>query len=300
MKKICFIGLSGSGKTCYLYAASHLLQDGIRTSVGSVTIVCADIGRSSELKEGFKEMDGTCPVWPKGTDKSHTKYFPYELYIGGSKKLEFEICDYRGGVFDETNDAAHDERLTLYEESNCIVVFIDAYTLLQAFRLKNEDEISKAFTRGDRLKITYSDAISELNHLKVVVNEARRNISPDTPILMVITKKDILLENELEDAIEKLKTHMNIFFSEETSNPVGITAISLGLNLGAGEETQDGQKKMLGQMLLSVSNNIHIPMLFPLFIDLDLSLNEKKLAKKLFNSNSIQLYIEGAPAVISY
>lgn len=300
MKKICLLGLSGSGKSCYLYAASHLLQVGIRTSVGTVSIVCSDTGRSSDLNNGIKDMDGICPVWPKGTDKIHTKYFPYELYVKGAKKLEFEVCDYRGGVFNETDDNAHDERLMLYEESNCVVVFIDAYTLLQAFRLKNEDEISKTFTRGDLLKRTYSDAISELNHLKVIANEARRNISQDTPILLVITKKDILLEDELKEATDKLKMHMDIFFSEETSNPVGITAISLGSNLGAGGETQDGQKKMLGQMHLSVSNNIHIPILFPLFIDMDLSLEEKELAKKIFNSNHIQLYVKGKPAVISF
>lgn len=300
MRKICFLGISGSGKSCYLYAASHLLQDGIRTSLGSVSIVCSNIGRSSDLSEGFKEMDGKYPVWPKGTDKSHTKCFPFELYVKGNRKLEFEIYDYRGGVFYETSDDAHDERQTLYGESNCIVVFIDAYTLLQAFRLKNEDGISKAFTRGDLPKRTYSDAISELNHLKVIVNEARKNISQDTPILLVITKKDILLDNELEDAIDKLKIHMDMFFSEGTSNPVGITAISLGSNLGAGEVTQDGQKKMLGQMHLSVSNNIHIPMLFPLFIDLDLSENEKELANKIFNRNSIQLYVKGKPALISF
>lgn len=298
MKNVCFLGLSGSGKTCYLYAAAHILGQGIHTSVGSVSIVCADIGRSTLLNNGFLSMDGKCPVWPKGTND--TTYFPFELYIGGTLKAELEICDYRGGVFTTASDDAFEERKALYEESSCVVVFIDAYTLLQAFKLKTENEIAKTFKRGDVKEITYSEAISELNHLKVIINDARRNIQSNVPILLTITKKDILSTDELNLAIEQLKLHMNILFSEETPNPVGITAVSLGTDLGSGELNQDGQKKILGQMLLSVSNNIHVPMLFPLFLDVNLSDAEKNLARKLFSSNAIQLYIKGKPAIISF
>lgn len=298
MKKICFLGLSGSGKTCYLYAASHLLGQGLHTSAGKLSIVCADTGRSTSLTVGFNEMNGKFPVWPKGTGE--TMYFPFELFIEGRRKIEFEICDYRGGVFSEATDKAHDQRQTLYEESDCIVLFIDSYTLMRAFSLKNKTDISNAFKRGDLQEKTYSDAISELNHLKVIINEARRNISQDTSILLVITKKDVFQNEELGDAIEKLKLHMDILFSEETLNPIGITAISLGTDLGSGELNQDGQKKILGQMHLSVSNNLHIPILFPLFIDINLSDNEKGMAKKIFNSNSIQIYFKGKPALISF
>ena len=193
MKKICFLGLSGSGKTCYLYAASHLLGQGLHTSAGKLSIVCADTGRSTSLTVGFNEMNGKFPVWPKGTGE--TMYFPFELFIEGRRKIEFEICDYRGGVFSEATDKAHDQRQTLYEESDCIVLFIDSYTLMRAFSLKNKTDISNAFKRGDLQEKTYSDAISELNHLKVIINEARRNISQDTSILLVITKKDVFFQN---------------------------------------------------------------------------------------------------------
>ena len=324
MKKICFLGLSGSGKTCYLYAASHLLGQGLHTSAGKLSIVCADTGRSTSLTVGFNEMNGKFPVWPKGTGE--TMYFPFELFIEGRRKIEFEICDYRGGVFSEATDKAHDQRQTLYEESDCIVLFIDSYTLMRAFSLKNKTDISNAFKRGDLQEKTYSDAISELNHLKVIINEARRNkplyheyineltekgakvvaIGGGTGLSMLLrgikkyTNNKKLFAEELEDAIEKLKLHMDILFSEETLNPIGITAISLGTDLGSGELNQDGQKKILGQMHLSVSNNLHIPILFPLFIDINLSDNEKGMAKKIFNSNSIQIYFKGKPALISF
>lgn len=298
MKKISFLGLSGSGKTCYLYAASHLLGQGIHTREGSISVVSADTGRSVILNNGFKEMDGECPVWPKGT--SNTMFFPFELYINGISRMNFEICDYRGGVLYDTKDESHDQRQSLYRESSCVVIFIDAYTLMRAFRLKNETDICMTFKRGDVPEFTYSEAMSELNHLKVVINEARRAIRQDIPILLTITKKDILLNDELYIAIEKLKSHMDILFSSETPNPIGITAVSLGSNLGSGELNQGGQKKILGQMHLSVVNNIHIPILFPLFLDIDMSLTEKCIAAKLFNSGAIQLYIKGKRAVISF
>ena len=93
---------------------------------------------------------------------------------------------------------------------------------------------------------------------------------------------------------------MSALFSETNPNPVGITAVSLGTNLGAGELNEDMKKKLTGCLHLDVSQNIHIPILFPLFNGLKLSSKEAQIARKIFNNNVLKMYIEGKPAVITF
>ena len=303
MIKICFLGLSGSGKTCYLYAASHVLTEGIHTSEGSVSILSTSVNRNIILNQGIEDMDNReQAVWPKGSDK--TRDFPYELYVNGKKKTQFEIYDYRGGALYDDSDNAQDEREELYEtfkESSCIVIFIDAYTLMKAFSLKNTEDEYIAYQKGDLESESITKAINKLNHLKLIVNEACQYIEQDVPILLTITKKDILTDDELCVAIEKLKTNMSHLFSTENPNLVGITAVSLGDNLGAGDFNKDMKKKLTGCLHLDLSQNIHIPILFPLFLGVELSsIEESRIAQKIFNSNVIQLYIKGKPAFITF
>lgn len=300
--KICFLGLSGSGKTCYLYAASHVLTEGIRTTEGSVSILCTSVNRNILLNKGIEDMDnGDQAVWPRGSDQ--TREFPYELCINGIARTRFEIYDYRGGALYDDSDKAQDEREELYEtfkESSCIVVFIDAYTLMKAFCLKNPEAESEAYRIGGHKAESNLKANNRLNHLKLIMSEARQYLQREVPILLTITKKDILSDDELNTAMEMLKTNMSALFSETNPNPVGITAVSLGTNLGAGELNEDMKKKLTGCLHLDVSQNIHIPILFPLFNGLKLSSKEAQIARKIFNNNVLKMYIEGKPAVITF
>lgn len=301
--KICFLGLSGAGKTCYLYAASHVLTEGIHTSDGSVAILSTSVSRNIFLNKGIEDLEnGIKSVWPLGS--SVTQDFPYDLYINGSKKIHFEIYDYRGGALYDETDRGQDEREELYEtfsSSRCIVVFIDAYTLMKAFSLKTEEDESFTYQRGGYEVETITKAMNKLNHLKLIINEAREKIEQDVPILLTITKKDILFETELSVAKERLKEHMSILFSEESTNPVAITAVSLGENLGVGEFNEDNcKRKLIGCLHLDVSQNLHIPILFPLFMGVKLSENDKNIAKRIFNNNVIQLYVKGKPAYIAF
>lgn len=300
--KICFLGLSGSGKTCYLYAASSVLTEGVRTAEGSVSILCTSVNENILLNKGIEDMDnGDEAVWPRGSDQ--TIEFPYDLYINGINRTKFEIYDYRGGALYDDSDIAQTEREKLYEtfrESSCIVVFIDAYNLMKVFSLKNHEDESDAYRKADLKAESILKAKNRLSHLKLIINEARQYLHHEVPILLTITKKDILSEDELNTAMEGLKTYMTTLFSEENPNPVGITAVSLGTNLGAGEFNENKKKKLTGCLHLDVSQNIHIPILFPLFNGLELSPKEAQIAKKIFNNNVLKMYIKGKPAVITF
>lgn len=295
MIKICFLGLTGSGKTCYLYAASHVLSEGIQTDFGNVSILSTSVNRNIELNRGIEAMaSGEDATWPKGSDR--TNVFPYDLYIGGHRRADFEIYDYRGGSLDDDTDNGQDERDELYEtfeNSECVVVFIDALTLMKAFSLKNEAEQTLEYRKAGRIEESVLKAKNKLNHLKLIITEACQHVRQDVPILLTITKKDILSNDELNAGIENLKYFMGILFSVDSNVTVGITAVSLGRDL-ASEEVNLGSRRLTGYLHLDVSRNIHIPILFPLFVGMEnLEPNEKRIAQRIFNSNVIQLYRGG-------
>ena len=86
---ICLLGLSGSGKTCYLYTMSHLLAKGI--SINGHTISATSMHRQQQLRlnRGIEQM--ASGKWPDGSTDTIT--YPFELKIDGSSKGNFTIYD---------------------------------------------------------------------------------------------------------------------------------------------------------------------------------------------------------------
>ena len=78
---------------------------------------------------------------------------------------------------------------------------------------------------------------------------------------------------------------------------IGITAVSLGENLGAGEADEEQRKRLTGHLMLDVSQNLHIPILFALFLGINTSDNEKKIAMRIFNNDVVKLFIGGERAI---
>ena len=86
---ICLLGLSGSGKTCYLYTMSHLLAKGI--SINGHTISATSMHRQQQLRlnRGIEQM--ARGNWPDGSTDTIT--YPFELTFDGSSKGNFTIYD---------------------------------------------------------------------------------------------------------------------------------------------------------------------------------------------------------------
>lgn len=298
MIKICLLGLSRSGKTCYLYAASNVLSEGIHTDYGTVSIMSTNEEQNIHLNKGIEDM--VRGVWPKGSDQ--TMVFPFDFMINGQEKGSFQIYDYRGGALDDTRKNAREEREELYEtfkDTSCIVFLIDAYTLNDAFNLKSPEEDLMIHEKGATEKMTSTAARNRIKHLELIVRKCRNVTNCDVPVLMTITKKDILSKEELRKGIEGVKAILPTIFSPENNMTVGITAVSLGQNLGAGEPDEEQNKKLTGRLMLDVSQNLHIPILFALFMGIDISVKEKRIAQRVLNSDAIQLFVGGERALFT-
>lgn len=294
--KICFLGLSRSGKTCYLYAASNVLSEGIITDCGTVSIMSTNEQQNIRLNEGIEDMESG--VWPKGSDQ--TMVFPFDFMINGQFKSSFLIYDYRGGALYDKKDKAQDEREELYEtfkDSSCIVFLIDAYTLIDAFDLKDKEDDFAIHKKGSTEKMTSTAARNRIKHLELIVRKCREVSDKNVPILLTITKKDILSQSELDEGIKRLQAILPTIFSPENNVTIGITTVSLGQNLGAGEPNEEQKKRLTGRLKLDVSQNLHIPILFALFMSMETSEKEKKIAQRIFKDDVIQLYVGGKRAV---
>lgn len=292
-KKICFLGLSGSGKTCYKYAVCDALSSGMPIGNHVISITCTSLQQQIKLNEGI-ELIMANKVWPDGSNA--TDIYPFELRLDSKTIGEFELFDYAGGLLYITSDQIQDKFKKLLEgvfkESSCIVYFIDGVTLLHS--LPNESLSQKhinSITLHQQTK-----ARNRIKYIEPLLLEVCKN--RNLPILLTITKRDVFSPDELEKALHFLHNLLPSLFSRNNDKVIGVTTITLGDNL------QNIDKKISGNINISPKGNIHIPLLFALFQTVDFfnvdspDLSEvKEIAKKIFSPDKIKFYIGGELAL---
>ena len=287
---ITLLGLSGSGKTCYLYTAAHILARGISENAHTISATSCNREITTILHRGIEDM--VRGKWPEGSNK--TLAYPFALKIDGKPILQFTIYDYRGNALDhfgEDDKKQTKELFETFEESSCIVFLIDGNTLRDALD-------SECLRPEHRRKVLPSEQLSAINkicYIESLLKDCNEQMERNVPILLVITKRDIFFEEELHASKKLLKELLPTIFSSKNDMIVGITAVTLG------EIKEDGQLK---ELWLNTDGNIHLPILFALFQDIEnLGQNSdideaKSLIVRLFPSNRIDLYRGGKEAFI--
>ena len=283
---ICLLGLSGSGKTCYLYVMSYLLTKGI--PINGHRISATSMNRQQQLKlyHGIEQM--AAGIWPDGSVDTIT--YPFELKIDGQSVGDFKVYDYRGGALDGMSDCDVDDSEELFDtftHSGCIIFLVDGDTLLEALDQQNLELNHRNITFQSQLK-----ARNRINYIESLMNECSRRLNREVPSLLVITKKDILSDKELAAGHKLLKELLPTLFSGHNDMVVGITAVTLGENLH-----NDHGRLTGGTLCLNTDGNVHIPVLFALFQDLDECPIDIDNAE-LFPSDRISFYKGGQEALI--
>lgn len=241
--KISFYGLSGSGKSCFIFAMSQALSQGIQFSDGELmTVITPDPRQMLKLYKAYEKMVNG--YWPQGTDISVTYNFNVRKAL--ELMMSVDITDFRGGLLDSIEEDDEEEQKKLFDSYN------ESSTLLFFF---GADKV-KAAMNGDmlaRFNFQHFNALYE-NYLTVSSN------GKDTPVMVVLSKADMLTDNEKTQAFEFIKNQMRQLFGKGTNRTVGLTAVSLGKNL-----TNDGGE-LEGELdIRATSGNLSIPILFSLF-----------------------------------
>ena len=129
--KISLLGLTGSGKTCYLYAAAQVLARGVSVNGHKISATPSNRQQAVRLHRGIEQM--ARGKWPEGS--MNTLTYPFELKIDGKSVFPFTIYDYRGSMLDGLSDDDQDDTEEIFEtfrESSCIVILVDGDTIMDA------------------------------------------------------------------------------------------------------------------------------------------------------------------------
>ena len=278
MKKICFLGLSHSGKTCYLYSVCHLLSRGVSVNNHMLSVNSTRHLQTLQLQRGIEMMaEGE---WPQGSTATLTYVFDFK--IDGRSVENFTIYDYRGGILTGTTDSEmndFNDLLDTFNQSDCIVIFVDGETLLQSLDSRDLSPIHQNnVSQLSRLK-----AHNKINYIESLLYECKGRMSTDVPVLLAITKSDLFSEDELISATELLKRLLPSVFATDNDRIVGISAVSLGKNL------QDIDGRLTGYLYLNTEGNIHIPLLFALLQNAE----NDALTGNLFTPDKIRFFLNG-------
>lgn len=241
--KISFYGLSGAGKSCFIFAMSQALSQGILFSDGELmTVITPDPRQMLKLYKAYEKMvNGS---WPQGTDTSVTYNFNVRKAL--ELMMSVDITDFRGGLLDSIEEDDEEEQKKLFDSYN------ESSTLLFFF---GADKVKSAML-GDmsaRFNFQHFNALYE-SYL------TRSTNGKDTPVMVVLSKADMLTDDEKEQAFKFIKDQMRQLFGKGTNRTVGLTAVSLGKNL-----TNEGGE-LEGELdIRATAGNLSIPILFSLF-----------------------------------
>lgn len=251
--KISIYGLSGSGKSCYIYAMTKAMNKGIKFDNGKVmTMVNSDLKQVNLLNQRFNMMVNG--MWPPGT--TETTVFSYNNRIAFKFITDISILDYRGGIFTNIEEDMNevDDLYKSFKDSGSLAFFIGVDKVMRA--LKGDVE---AFNDLDLMNNLYA------RYLDLYPNDT-------TPIIFVLTKADLASPEELETCKNFIRDNYAAFFGAGTGLTVGLTAVTLGRNLGCGADNE-----LIGELRVGPSEgNIQIPILFTIF-----GIYSKRIAEEL-------------------
>lgn len=241
MEKVTLYGLGGAGKSCYIYAMAQALSQGIKFSDRRILTVRCAFPQINKLNEAYKKMRNG--EWPVGTGERVE--YNFNCRLATEKIMEFSIEDYRGGLLntcDKDDEEEQEKLIKSFAGSSVLLFFIGADTIKQALNGDFEQQANlnvMGTLHDDYLKRT---------------NDSR------TPIMIVISKSDMLSESEKIEAKKLVLTAFQYMFGAETNLTAAITMVTLGKGL------KNNGGEMEGTLIIGpTAGNLHIPILYSLF-----------------------------------
>lgn len=230
MEKITMLGVSNSGKTCFIYA----MYDFMQKVQNGFTFITNDPDVDMDLNEGWEEIafDG---VWPNGTQQ--TSFYDFTVLFKSRPIMEFSWCDYRGGAITERSTQMDvDELHKRIFDSECLIVCIGADSI-------------KGILSGDNRK---GRELVRLNNLisRFAATKQRR-----IPIIFTLTKADLYTAQDQKQLLSVIKEYFSALYEPGAGWIFAVVPVTLGKF----EESSNGDNSIRGVV---APKNIHIPVMF--------------------------------------
>lgn len=270
---ICFLGLSGSGKTTYLYSMSNLLKLGVSIQANSIVMNSSSLQQGNFLNNGFlKLLDMS---WPPGSNQ--TNEYTFNFSIDGEEIDTLTMYDFPGGMLKTGSSSDLDKLFEKFEASESIIILVDGVT------------IKNLSSENNSLKV---NAVNDINYIELLIKNYYRKMRYIPPILLTITKRDIFTPKELSEGKNLLKKYLPTLFGTNSNIVVGITTVTLGKNL------KNTQGILSGTLFINDKGDIHIPILFAILMGINLIIDNKFDFLKRLLSQKVELYKNGKEAHI--
>lgn len=248
------LGLSGSGKTCFLLGMYYEMSAGIN----GYTLTTENDEDDVELRQKWKKLktEQGKSRFPTGTDRNGD--YQFDLEYAHQQIKSFHWMDYKGEIIESKsteNPEAYEELSERIANSDCLCLFVDGKLLCE----KTKTEMINNVTECARNIIhCFSDYKKIHDSLP--------------PIAIIVTKfdlcKDYITENDLPGVMKK--SFSSLFTPDGgTQNEITIIPVSLGKDIT--DEEYCGSLAPL---------NMHKPLFWglykPLKKDMEVFLKEQK------------------------
>lgn len=215
------IGLSGSGKTCYVLGMYYQMITGYKGF--SLKANGENVSRLEQWMDNLDECSG-CEKFPSGTSLTEVTDYEFKLKYALKDIMTFNWIDYGGGSLKARTDngQAYASLMQSIQQSTALYIFLDG-----AWFCKDDKETRiKEVKRKARV----------LNDYLLTFSDYHQDSVP--PIVFVITKSDICSEYLDEDDFYDIMTEC--FGSVMTKGcRVYMTMVSLGRNISDDDYSGD-------------------------------------------------------------
>lgn len=247
MDKITMIGVSGAGKTCFIYAMYNFMS---MTNNG-FAFTAADMDKDQDLQDGWRAIVDD-HKWPHPT--AGTTDYDFFVQYNTYPILQFSWCDYRGGATnDRSTEQDKKELIQRIYDSSCLIISIGADTI-------------KEIIGGNQSK---TRELSILNG--IIRNYELSHTERKIPVIIALTKADLYTKEERGKLIGLIQQYFHNLFLPKSGWLTAIVPITLGLfptGNATGEITGTIEPK-----------NIHVPVMF--FVSVVLCKKVKTIKKNL-------------------
>ncbi len=231
--QITILGMSGSGKTCYLMGLYYKMGAGLRGYT-----ITTDEDTDVELRDRYAKL---CDVtlekekrFPAGTD--NISQYEFNLQYGYNTVMSFDWVDYPGGLLDRKNSGNLEEYeavKTAINNSSSLFICVDGSLLVG-------DDIDEKI---DNVRDKCSNVI---NTFFTDYSKTNKSLPPTA---IIVTKYDVCKDDtDQEELCEIIEEAFSPFFvKNDIEKIITIIPVSIGLNIM--DDSCSGKMKPLNVQL---------------------------------------------------
>lgn len=263
-KKICILGMTGSGKTCYMYALAQIMQMGVSSSGVKLSVIQNNPEDQAEINDNIERMLDE-RKWPQATNADKTYDLCVRTHAPEYKDIvpSLILKDYKGGVLQKQEEDVdkYKELMASFQDSVSVIFLVDAKILLQGIDEENLSEEHRGIYGNSRDKRL---AVNSIIHIESILRDYKARNQTLPPVMIAVTKSDLLSNmSEKNYAMAFIREYLPSVFAKGSGVDAGICCVSLGENL------KDVGGDIIGELNIDPSSNIHLPFLFALYNYLD-------------------------------